>query len=224
MTPNFRIISIGALAAHPLWNERGEVRTGHATTTLVSIGDARILVDPSLPAAALAARLHERAGLQPRDITDVFMTSLDYPHRRALEAFDQARWLAFEAEREAQSETARRAIEEARAAGDNDWLALARRDLAVLSRIESAPDSLAPGVDLFPLPGVTPGTCGLLLPAPRAAALICGDAVPTSEHVAQRKVLPTCWNIERAQESFREAMEIAEVLVPGRDNLLVKGA
>ena len=49
----YRVISIGTLAAHPLWGEEhGQVRTGHATTTLVSTDAAQILVDPSLPTAA----------------------------------------------------------------------------------------------------------------------------------------------------------------------------
>ena len=35
MQSSHRIISIGTLAAHPLWEERNDVRTGHATTTLI---------------------------------------------------------------------------------------------------------------------------------------------------------------------------------------------
>ena len=50
---DFRVISIGALAAHPLRGERGEVRPAHATTTLIASGKARILVDPSLPGPLL---------------------------------------------------------------------------------------------------------------------------------------------------------------------------
>ena len=41
----FRVISIGTLEAHPLWNEKGHVRTAHATTTLVESGGAVIMVD-----------------------------------------------------------------------------------------------------------------------------------------------------------------------------------
>jgi hypothetical protein len=43
---DFRIISIGTLAQHPLWGERTPVRTGHATTTLVRSGDRFILSIP----------------------------------------------------------------------------------------------------------------------------------------------------------------------------------
>ena len=101
MTPEFRIISLGTLAAHPLWNERGEVRTGHATCTLISVGDAHILVNPSLPAQAMAARMSERTVLKPDQITHVFLTAFPGDHRRALETFADATWLIHEPERQA---------------------------------------------------------------------------------------------------------------------------
>ena len=40
MTPEYRIISIGTLAANPLWDEKVPVRTGHATTTLIASAGA----------------------------------------------------------------------------------------------------------------------------------------------------------------------------------------
>jgi hypothetical protein len=55
MPADHRIISIGTLAAHPLRHEPADMRTGHATTTLVTAGETRILVNPALPAQALAA-------------------------------------------------------------------------------------------------------------------------------------------------------------------------
>ena len=69
---NLRIISIGTLPSHPLWGERGQVRTGHATTSLIVAGDKKILVDPGLPEQMLVARLDaaERAALR-RTPTDL---------------------------------------------------------------------------------------------------------------------------------------------------------
>jgi len=217
---DYRIISIGTLAAHPLWGEEHvEVRTGHATTTLISTGSAHILVDPSLPPAALLARLGERSPVRADQVTHVFLTTVGREHRRALTVFENARWLA--AERELDSAKADLAAqrEEAVAGGDAELAGLLGNDLAILRRCKPAPDRLADGVDLFPLPGVTPGCCGLLLSQPRATVLICGDAVATREHLEQRKVLPNCHNIEQAQESFAEAIEIADLLIPGRDNV-----
>ena len=36
------------------------------------------------------------------------------------------------------------------------------------------------------------------------------------------KVLPGCHDLEKAHDSFKEAIEIADVIIPGRDNILVR--
>ncbi len=100
-------------------------------------------------------------------------------------------------------------------------LDLLETDRQVLRRLEVAPDRIETGIDLFPLPGVTAGTCGLILSLPGRTVLVTGDAVATAEHLEQGKVLPSCVDLESAQESFREAVEIADVILPGRDNLLL---
>ena len=224
MAAEYRIISIGTLAAHPLWDERTDVRTGHTTTTLIETGDRRILVNPSLPATALAARLSERTRVRPESITDVFLTCFLPDHRRALALLEHARWLMHEPEIEAARSTLAARIEEAEGGNDEELAEIYRAEQEILGRCTIAPDRLAPGVDLFPLPGVTPGHCGVLLPQAGQTVLIAGDAVATAEHLEQVKVLPTCTDVETAQESFREAVEIADVIIPGRDNVQLNPA
>lgn len=221
MSSSFRIISIGALAAHPLWGERGDVRPGHATTTLITTGKARILVDPSLPPQLLLPRLAERSNLKPADITHVFLTSLHPAHRRGIHAFEQAEWLVSTAERESIGVSMVEKFREARDAGDEELTRLLLTEIETIERCRAAPDSIEKGVDLFPLPGVTPGTCGLLLPMSRATVLVTGDAVPTQEHLDEGKVLSPCHDLALAQASFLEAVEIADLLIAGRDNLLL---
>ncbi len=216
---DYRVVSIGTLATHPLWNEHTEVRTGHATTTLLCSGSATILIDPSLPAQALLARLSERCGRDPSEITHVFLTSADPLHRRALGAFPNAKWFAHEPELDAATERLADQLTEASDCGDKELAAVLRTHLSILKKCKPAPDSLAEGVDLFPLPGVTPGCCGLLLPLPRATGCICGDAVATCEHLVEGKVLLESFDIEQAQESFAEVVQVADLLIPGRDNL-----
>jgi glyoxylase-like metal-dependent hydrolase (beta-lactamase superfamily II) len=238
---DYRIISIGALSAHPLWNEKpvaggagaagssGGVRTGHTTTTLITSGDRRILVDPGLPGQMLAARLGERANLKPSDITDVFLTSFHPETHRGLAAFDKARWLISAEERESvgvQLATALKDIytrseDQGGVAKDESLLGILRGEVAILQRCEPAPQSLADRVDVFPLPGVSPGLCGLILSGPRFTTVVCGDAMPTQEHLEQGKVLTTAVDIEQARTSFEEIIEIADMVVPGRDNLLI---
>jgi len=94
-----------------------------------------------------------------------------------------------------------------------------REELATLESCEEAPDRLAEGVDLFPLPGVSPGSAGLLVPNPGSTLLIAGDAVATVEHLEEGKVIAPCFDVQQARESLSEAVEIADLIVPGRDNL-----
>lgn len=231
---DIRVISIGALSANHLWNERDPKRTGHATTTLIRAGKATILVDPGLPAPALKARLGERVNLEPKDVTHVFLTSFAPECRRAIGLFDQAEWLISEGERESVGVPLAQSLhrlaqtrEDLDSAGEDleddqkAMLEILRQDVAVLARCKPAPDALAHGVDLFPMPGVTQGLCGLLLSEPSRTTLVCGDAIPTQDHLEQGKVLPTCWNREKAQESFQEAVEIADLLILGRDNAVM---
>ena len=234
-----RVISIGTLSSHPLRHEPEGVRTGHATTTLITAGGgggiassgvsggsgasggsggAMILVDPSLPVQVLAPRLDERAGIKPEQITHVFLTSFDRDRRRCLGAFPGAMWLLGPVERE-QAEAQLAAEAEAfKRSGDRALIDHNAFERDALNSIAAAEDSIAPGVDLFPLPGFTPGTCGLILSQPTSTLLVTGDAVPTVEHLEQGKVLPGCADVPLAQESFREAVEIADILILGRDN------
>ncbi len=220
-----RIISIGSLAANPLWGERAPARTGHATTSLIVTKDAKILVDPGLPTTMLVARLKERANIEPSDITHVFLTSFNPDTRRAIRAFDGAAWLIHEAEREAvgvpMAQTLMELANRPDAPGAAELRKTLEEDIGVLRKCVAAEDSIAEHVDLFPLPGVTPGLCGLLLEGPRHTTLICGDAVPTVEHLEQGQVLVGAADVDRARESFQEAVEIADLLVLGRDNIAV---
>jgi glyoxylase-like metal-dependent hydrolase (beta-lactamase superfamily II) len=221
MSISFRVISIGALAAHPLWNERGEARPGHATTTLISVGNANILVDPSLPPQILIPRLAERSNLKPEQITHVFLTCLHPGHRRGLKAFEKATWLVSTLERETIGVQLVQKFHEARDAADQDLTSTLFQEIEAIERIKAAPDTLAPGVDLFPLYGVTPGSAGLLLALRGTTVLVCGDAVATQEHLEQGQVLSPCHDLAQARESFIEAVEIADFLVAGRDNVLI---
>ena len=217
-----RVISIGTLAQHELWAERAPARTGHATTTLIQTGKRRILVDPGLPEAAITARLHERSGLRPRDITDVVLTSFSPDTRRGILAFRTAEWWVGEVEREAVGVPLARqlgALAEQPEA-DPEVRAALETAIGVLRKCKPLPEKLADRVVPFPMPGVTPGLTGLLLEHPRLTALICGDAVATVEHLEQGRVLDSAADVKLATESFKEAVEIADLLVLGRDNLI----
>ncbi|QDU33980.1 Metallo-beta-lactamase superfamily protein [Poriferisphaera corsica] len=215
---DYRIISIGTLSTHELWDHPTPPRTAHATTTLIRSGDRTILVDPGLPPQIITARLSERTGLTPDDITDVFLTNFRPSHRMGLSAFEQAKWFISERERETIGPAL---IEQYQNTEDEDVQQLLQYEVSLLKKCDAAPDTLAPQVDLFPCPGFTPGTCGLLLLETNTTTLIAGDAVATAEHFEQGRILRGANDIELAQESFIEAVEIADVIVPGHDNLII---
>ncbi len=216
-----RVISIGTLDLNPFWSERVPTRTGHATTTLIRSGGRTILVDPGLPAPALAARLNERSGLTPDKITHVFLTSF-HPHaRRALAAFPEATWWISETERETVGVPLATALRDAMEANDDETADTLHKDVALLQRCAPAPDEIAERVSLFPLPGVTPGMTGLIVADAQHTLVVTGDAVPTIEHLTQGQAPRQAGDLEQARASLLEAVEIADLLILGRDNLVV---
>ena len=215
---DWRIASIGTLASHPLWNEKGVPRTGHATTTVIKSDSSVLLVDPSLPPQMIDAKLQERWGLHLSSVTHVFLTSFDPDRRRTLHGLQHAKWFMHEPEIKSATEAINNELQ--RAEGDDELTQVLESHRDLLSSFEVPEDHLFPAVDLFPIPGYTPGSCGLLLPL-KPTVLICGDTVATREHLEQGSVLSHCASIELAQESFKECVEIADIIIPGRDNVLL---
>jgi len=215
---DYRVISIGTLSCHELWDPNTPMRTCHATTTLIRSGSKIILVDPGLPAQVVTARVAERAGLEPHAITDVFLTNFRPAHRAGLAEFEHANWLISELERETIGQHLFALLHEQ---SDEAGQLMIQQEIDLLKQLQPAPDKLADQVDLFPLPGFTPGTCGLLLSHLDTTTLIAGDAVATSEHLQSGRVLRGCFDTELARQSLTEAIEIADVIVPGHDNLVL---
>ncbi|MGH7213295.1 MAG: MBL fold metallo-hydrolase [Tepidisphaeraceae bacterium] len=218
-TTRLDIISIGTLSRNRLWNEPDAVRTPHATTTLIRAGKRHILVDPGLPAPALGARLFERTGLKPEQIDTVFLTNFRPAHRAGLSLFDKAKLRIHENEQQAASQRLQQLIDETPEQDEDRAHML--RELEILESLKPADDKLADGVDLFPLFGYTPGACGLLVTTPATTTLIAGDAVPTQDHFLAGQVLPDTFDIKAAHESMREVYEIADLIVPGHDNVFL---
>ncbi len=218
MNPTIDVIVLGHLSNNPFWNEQEPLRPPVATTTLIRCGDEHVLVDPSLPGEILAPRLRERSGLTPDRIDKVFLTSFHPTHRRGLDLFEDAEWLIGPAERDAVAAHLNELL-------DGDEIAAqetVEAELAVLGRTRPADDSVAPGVDLFPSPGVTPGLCALLVAGLRTT-IIAGDAVLTREHFERYRVAESAVDAKQAADSLAEIYEIADVVVPGHDNLFFVG-
>src|ERR1043165_7710685 len=168
---DLRVISIGALSAHPLWGERSPVRSGHSTTTLIRAGKKTILVDPGLPDQVIIPRLAERANAKPADITHIFLTSFNPELRRGILAFQHAAWWIAGAARDGIGAALIARAHEAAEEEDEPLKAPLQQEIAILHRCQPAPDHIADDrgerIDLFPLPGLTPGlTRPLIAPSP----------------------------------------------------------
>ena len=220
MTVEYCIISIGALSHNRLWGESAPLRTSHATTTLVSTGKRLILVDPSLPAPALGARFNERTGKSLADVTDVFCTTLRPVHRRSIAAMPQATWWVSEAELESFRQGLKDLLESAGRLKSDEAGAI-EADLKLMDRFRPAPDKFDEQVSLYPLAGPSPGGAGLLLTPATSTVVIAGDAALTGEHVHRAQVWEGCSDPHGAIESLRDVLELADVIIPGHDNLLL---
>jgi len=177
----------------------------------------------------LDARLFERAGIRNRDITTIFLTTFRAAHRGALAVFDNAKWLIHENEKK----YARAHLEElyrhnkelehepdhecARCAED---LALIANDLDLLSRCEPAPEKLADQVELFPSPGASAGSSGLLLTPSVGAIVVAGDAVINTEYLEHGRVWEESYDLGLAQQSLQDILEVADMVIPGHDNII----
>lgn len=218
MSVEFCIVSIGALSHNRLWGESAKVRTAHATTTYIEAARRRILVDPSLPATALAARFNERTGKKLSEVTDVFCTTLRPVHRRSIKALPDAAWWVSELE----LQSYRHHLEALRETADrlsSDDAAIAEADLKLLERFRPAPDKFDEQLSLYPLPGASVGSAGLLLTPPTMTIAVAGDAAITGGHIERGQVWQGCMDAEAAMDSLRELLELADVIVPGHDNL-----
>lgn len=216
MSVRVDIVSIGALSRNLLWKETRPVRTSHSTCSLIRTRKRTILVDPGLPAPAMAARLQERTGLQPGDIDLIFLTNFRPSHRAGLAAFENATVFLHANESDYVRAHLERLLEELDP-GDDDAERV-RAELAVLGRCQNPPDKLDEQVDLFPLFGHTPGQSGLLVTGTTLTTLIAGDAIATLDHFLAGQLLPDPYNLEQAKASLEEAYEIADLIVPGHDN------
>jgi glyoxylase-like metal-dependent hydrolase (beta-lactamase superfamily II) len=220
MAAEYTIISIGTLSRNLLWGESAHVRTAHATTTLISDGKRRILVDPSLPGQILEARFNERTGGTLADVTDVFCTTLRPVHRRGLDVLRQANWSCHQAELEAYGRHLAGLLESAERLASEDAEGV-RADIEIIRRFRPAPERFGEQIHLYPLAGPSVGSAGLLLTPPANTIVIAGDAAVTAEHFRRGQVWRGCVDTAAAMAALRDLVEIADVIVPGHDNVML---
>ena len=204
---SYDVLIIGGLRANKFWRERRPVRQEHSTSVLVRSGKLCMVVDPGWPADVMSSAVQYRSGIGPKDVTHVFLTHFDVAHAAGITAFPKADWWMFEEE-----------ITFAEAELDEED----KEGGKLLAKMKPAPESLTTGVDLFPTPGHSPGHSSLLVYSSLENVIIAGDAVLTREHLERGDIGDAPYDITPARRSMGDILEIADVVIPGHDNIFVR--
>lgn len=162
-----------------------------------------ILIDPSMPAAALTQELFDQSGIRAEDVKYIYFTHNHGDHWMGTEAFPNAKLCMPEEDL--------RALKADRAQYED-----AQGD--AIDRMVGVTDELLPGFKLVPLPGHTMGLCGLLFDAPEGRVLAAGDAVMGKEYFHAKRGYFYSLDQELSARSIEKAAALADVIIPGHGN------
>ncbi len=193
----------------PLTSTRGAL--GWSSVTLVRTADRIMLVDTGSygDRALLLTRLQE-VGIAPGEVDDVFLTHFHFDHVLNFDLFKNATFHL--------SETEIRYVTEGgfQAVNDPYVPAVIYPLLAPQIKSFSTEVEIQPGVRVFPLPGHTPGTSGLLLE--QTQVLIAGDGIKCARDFNNWQPPPAFAGKRAALRSYRRAADKAQIIIPGHDN------
>ena len=198
MLMRFDVITIGNLSRNRYWgeDEGRPYRPTLCTCTLISVGDFRLLVDPScLERDRIAYELDRRAGIALETVDAVFLTHEHGDHHWGVTHFQHAPWWASPEVAEALN-----------AAGELPCTVIPVRG------------EICPGVEVIPTPGHTAGHSSLRMVCDGRVVVVAGDAVMTRDFWKDREPYWNAQDFEQARASILELATEAEVIVPGHDN------
>ncbi len=219
MELTYDILNIGALSKNRFWGETQALRTAHATSTVIQAGEKKILVDPSIPSKMLDARLFERSGMHIGDIDMVFLTNFNPAHRLGLAAFYGAAWLMHAPQIDHSRQYLQDLLEHLHRNRVED-IRMIEDELSLLDNIRPPGERLADGVEIFPSPGPTAGSCSLILTQMIGTVIIAGDAIVNRDYLQHGRVHESCYDAKAAIDSMQDILEVADIVIPGHDNLI----
>lgn len=186
--------------------EADKFLVGASTVALIRNAGELILFDtgPYAYRPILQGRLR-RAGVDPASVSKVVLSHLHWDNAANADLFANAEILVHERELKAAGRTSGRdpAIPEYTIRAINK---LRLRPIA--AEIE-----LAAGLRLVELPGHTPGSIGLLA----GRRLLAGDAVGNAKEAVAGRIGSHVAGLQRATDSLKKALEIADIIYPGHD-------
>ena len=205
MKNKWHIITIGHLTRNIYWGEdnRLVLHPCIATCTVVESEYGNILIDPSLPADALAKELYDQTGIKAEDIAYVYSTHCHLDHWTGTEAFKNAKICM-----------------------PKEDLAYLKEDRSLydgvrgkeIDRMIGISDELVPGFRLIPLPGHSLGLHGLLFEGPEGKILATGDACMGYEYFNAKRGYFWSADYKLSCESLEKAAELADIIIPGHGN------
>ena len=159
-----------------------------------------LLVDPTLRATAsdYYFDLNRRTGLHAQDVTHCFVTHHHMDHHAGLAYFPDAMWLS-----------APTVIEALAASGET-----------IAERMSPVTGEFLPGVCALPLPGHTLTLHGLAIAWRDERVVVAADAVMTKGHYAHETTEFEA-DARLARETIRGLKDMASLIVPGHDDLIV---
>ena len=192
------IITIGNLSRNQYWGEPNDraFREVLCTTTLITAGGIRLLVDPSVASPdGMAKELNRRTGLKLDDITAIFITHEHGDHVAGLANFPKPPWYS-------SAQTAE----------------VLNRGNRFAKQIEPAPNALFDAVEVVPTPGHTRGHHSLRFQCDGKWIVVAGDAVPTLDFWRDRRSFFNAVNPEQGSRTMDAIAKMADIVVPGHDN------
>lgn len=216
MPLQWKALTLGHLSRNKFWGESDDAQYHSvvATTTLVQTEGVNILVDPTFPVDQTEALLRKYTGLSREDIHIVYATHFHMDHRMDAAAYPNAK-LYMSAASMADAYSALEEVKQGRGIP---------KFVVGLEAFSAAPEELAPGVRLYPLPGHTDGNTGLMLDAPEGKVLLAGDTVMGEEYFCAGEGYWFNTSAEKTHASIVQAARDADLVVPGHgDWFLTKG-
>lgn len=192
------VITIGNLSRNRYWGESDAkaVRSAICTCTLVSGEGFRLLVDPSLAdEAEMAKELDRRSGVEPRDITAVFVTHEHGDHWAGIAHFPDAKWLAAPAVAEILNKSGK-----------------------LPRSFEDAPARLFDAVEALSTPGHTGTHHSLHFDCEGLSVVVAGDAVATRDFFRERRGYFNAVDFDLSARTMDKLADMADIIVPGHDN------
>jgi glyoxylase-like metal-dependent hydrolase (beta-lactamase superfamily II) len=192
------IITIGNISRNRYWGETDDraVRSAICTSTLVTLENFCLLVDPSLKEAeAMRTELDRRTGWKPEDITAVFLTHEHGDHHFGLKHFPDAQWLA-----------APPVAEILNVSGSYS------------KRIEPTDGPLFGVIDVIATPGHCLSHHSLRFDCDGRSVVIAADAAMNRDFWNDRRGYFNSADFALATSSIEALAKVADIVVPGHDN------